>query len=272
MTELRNGHNFIARPDGGGRYDPTPEQLQQAALRWAGKTRFGAVPPDEIDAGTDAALIAIAYLELTKPDPRAALMEPSIMLQSGRYFNFASPETFDWNIEDIAHGLAHQCRSTGQLRSFYSIAEHSLLVYWGAPAELKFEALLHDGVEFAAGDMATPLKILCPDYRAVEKRAGRALRDAFGLPAEESPGIKHLDLRALATEKRDLMPRSDINWGMLDGIEPFPLSPTGMTPPVAKRLFLAAFANCARRGWMPEVARDRFAAEITKINALVSAE
>lgn len=268
MTELRNGHNFVARPDGGGRYDSTPEQLRQAALRWAGKTRVGTVPSDQVDLGTDAALVSIAYLELTKPDPRADLMEPSIMLQSGRYFNFASPETFDWNIEDIAHGLAYQCRSTGQLRSFYSIAEHSLLVYWAAPPELKFEALLHDGAEFAYGDMATPLKILCPEYRALEKRGGRALRDAFGLPAEESPGIKQLDLRALATEKRDLMPQSDENWGMLEGIEPLPLGPSGMAPELAKRQFLKAFFNCARQGWMPEATRQRFVPDFERLSTL----
>jgi len=52
---------------------------------------------------------------------------PTIMLVSGRRFDFLNPRGSDFGIEDIAHGLAHICRYSGQCRAFYSVAEHSIL-------------------------------------------------------------------------------------------------------------------------------------------------
>src|ERR1700731_1917489 len=53
---------------------------------------------------------------------------PTIMLQSGAWFDFCAPASSDFTIEDIAHGLANICRYSGQCSNFYSVAEHSILV------------------------------------------------------------------------------------------------------------------------------------------------
>ncbi len=44
------------------------------------------------------------------------------------------------HLEDIAHGLAFQCRFNGQTSEFYSIAQHSMIVADLVPQELR---LLH---------------------------------------------------------------------------------------------------------------------------------
>src|SRR5574343_449470 len=51
------------------------------------------------------------------------------------------------DIEDIAHGLAYQCRFNGQTRAFYSVAQHSLMVMALVPPAERFAALLHDAAE-----------------------------------------------------------------------------------------------------------------------------
>src|SRR4051812_12365507 len=71
---------------------------------------------------------------------------PSIMLQSGAWFDFAAPQSSPFTIEDIAHGLANICRYSGQCSRFYSVAEHSLLVS-DVAVGFELEALMHDAAE-----------------------------------------------------------------------------------------------------------------------------
>jgi len=240
---IRNGHNFVGQPHGGGRFESTPAQLRNAALRLAMKTRMSPATSDHTDPGTDAALVATAYLDLTREDPRAQIMEPSIQTITGEYFNFLKPEEFSWDIEALAHGLAYQCRFTGHTRFFYSIALHSVLASYLVEPEFAFEALMHDSHEFAYGDMATPLKILCPDYRRLEDQGEAAMRAHYGLPAQKSPEVKRADLIMLATEKRDIMPDSDHNWGILKGVVPCNRPIGELDPEAAKRFFLNRFAE-----------------------------
>ena len=53
---------------------------------------------------------------------------PTILLHSGAYFDFATPEQCDFTVDDIAHGLSMVCRFAGQCRTFYSVAQHSYLI------------------------------------------------------------------------------------------------------------------------------------------------
>ena len=46
----------------------------------------------------------------------------------GNRFYPLEPRIDDVAIEDIAHGLAYQCRFNGQTSAFYSVAQHSLIV------------------------------------------------------------------------------------------------------------------------------------------------
>lgn len=143
-----------------------------------------------------------------------------IQLVSGNYFRFDDPDGSPFGIEDIAHALAHLCRFTGHTKTFYSVAQHCVLVSHLVPPGDALQGLLHDGAEAFLGDVASPLKALLPDYRAIERRVERAVFRRFGLP-ETLPGtVRRADQVALATERRDLMVTGsahDRHWARVAG-------------------------------------------------------
>lgn len=132
------------------------------------------------------------------------------------------------SLYEIGHSLAHINRFTGHPYRGYSVAEHSLLVAdmvvksgHGPMAELC--ALMHDAHESITGDVATPVKEVLGDawYR-FERAEQNALLGAYGLVdamAEHAKTIKHYDLTALTTERRDLLPyypRINTPWPVID--------------------------------------------------------
>ncbi|MFL6658944.1 MAG: phosphohydrolase [Massilia sp.] len=164
---------------------------------------------------------------------------------SGNRFYPLVPRIDRVSIEDIAHGLAYQCRFNGQTREFYSVAQHSLIVAGLVPPALRLEALLHDAAEAYLGDMVKPLKVLLPEFASLEDRVSTLIAKAFQLDFSNYAPIKRADLIALATEKRDLMPHSTERWAYLDGIAPLPDPIVSMSPGQAKQAFLACFAQLA---------------------------
>lgn len=111
---------------------------------------------------------------------------------SGAIINFLNIEHRSIQIEDIAQGLSNTCRFAGQIQKFYSVAEHSVLVYKYCKDKLKdlphgaflgvlMSALMHDAPEAYIGDMTTPLKILCPGFKVIEADLEKVLRETFGL-------------------------------------------------------------------------------------------
>jgi 5'-deoxynucleotidase YfbR-like HD superfamily hydrolase len=151
-------------------------------------------------------------------------------------------------IEDIAHGLAFQCRFNGQTCEFYSVAQHSLVVASLVGDELKLAALLHDAAEAYLGDMVKPLKLLLPAFAAIEDRVTEIIATAFKLDFGNYRPIKEADLVALATEKRDLMPHSVEEWTYIEGVEPLPGPIKPMNPFEAKAAFLNEFQRLSNIG------------------------
>lgn len=155
------------------------------------------------------------------------------------------------HLEDIAHGLAYQCRFNGQTSEFYSIAQHSLMVADIVSArhpELRLAALLHDASEAYLGDVVKPLKALLPNYKEIEKNVEEIIASTFGISDMFNPVIKQADMVALATEKRDLMPHSAEDWSYLVGFAPHEEPIVCMAPEHAKRTFLIE-VNKARRSF-----------------------
>lgn len=147
--------------------------------------------------------------------------------------------------QDIARGLGHTCRFNGQCAEFYSVAQHSILVAELVEDErLRLPALLHDAAEAYIGDIVTPIKMLLPFMFWLERRIQRQLWRHFGLEvsAADWAAIKQADLRALATEKRDLLPNeSRYRWQSLVGVLPDGPRIVPMAPAEARMAFMAAF-------------------------------
>ena len=104
-------------------------------------------------------------------------MQPVIVTRCG-YFDFTAPEGYAFEIDVIAQALSKLCRFAGHTSGFYSVAQHSVFVSMLLEAEgpeLAMMGLLHDAAEAFVGDVAAPLKMLLPEYKAVEQRVERAL-------------------------------------------------------------------------------------------------
>lgn len=168
---------------------------------------------------------------------------PTIMLASGSYFDLENPESSEFGIEDIAHALAHICRYTGHCHTFYSVAQHSVLVSRAVPQGYAFHGLMHDAAEAFIGDVAKPLKVLLPDYKVIEDRIEAALFARFGLPAKLPQCVKDADRVLLRTEQRDLTRADGHQWSWTEGMEPLAERIEPMPPAEAKRMFLARYAE-----------------------------
>lgn len=177
----------------------------------------------------------------------ALLTTPYVSTFSGQRFYPLEPRIDCVSIDDIAHGLAYQCRFNGQTREFYSVAQHSLIVSSLVPTDLRLAALLHDAAEAYLGDMVKPLKVLMPEFAVLEDKVTALIAKAFAIDFSDYGPIKRADLIALATEKRDLMPQSVERWAYLDDIRALPERIVAMHPADAKRAFLTEFARLRPR-------------------------
>lgn len=176
-----------------------------------------------------------------------------IQVAHGRSIDPLHPTAEEIFIEDIGHSLSNQCRFTGHVKKFYSVAEHSVRASLLVPAEYALEALIHDGSEAYICDIARPLK-QDPDFGGAYKRFEATLQTCinrkFGVPDEMSPEVKKADDILLATEVRDLLIWSDTDDEFEKLWSPWlPLPPTEdrilwpWEPRQAKNSFLSRFAE-----------------------------
>lgn len=166
----------------------------------------------------------------------------TIQLSTGGYIDLASPSPNDISIYDVASALSNLCRFTGHVRSFYSVAQHSVLASRTTDDPVfALQLLLHDSPEAFLGDVSTPLKAQLPDYRSIEKKMEKCCQDAFSCGPLSSPEIKQVDRRMLATEVRDLMPDKKPDWPILDDVEPYNFGIIPWAPAAARSHFMARY-------------------------------
>jgi hypothetical protein len=139
-----------------------------------------------------------------------------IITASGKWFNVLDPYPGDVDILDIAASLSKQCRFTGHVKSFYSTAQHSVLVanlleeMGYSPMVIK-QGLLHDASEAYLSDIARPVKRhpeFGPFYTKAEDNLSKAIFEHFELNWPMNEAVNLADSVLLRTEARDLMPPS----------------------------------------------------------------
>ncbi len=115
----------------------------------------------------------------------------------GAIVDLMNPKSSDILIQDIAHGLAFNCRWNGATKSYFSIAEHCCMMYDRAPFWLKKTALFHDAEEAYWGDIIKPLKNILPQEIRNKMREMRAIiYDKFSIP-DHKEDIQELDFELL---------------------------------------------------------------------------
>lgn len=179
-------------------------------------------------------------------------------------------------IADIAHQLAIINRFHGATKRPYSVAEHSLLCSEiaqrvGLSLTVQLAALLHDGHEAYTNDLSSPAKAAVNlrsassggthAWNVFETEHAKTVRAAFQLQTvfiSHRAGLRHIDLVALATERRDLTlwnAETHAGWDVLGDNEE---SPDRRIPPLDYlRLDTPEREAVTWQDWR-QVFRDRF--------------
>lgn len=104
-------------------------------------------------------------------------------------------------IEDIAGSLAKNCRWGGLIKPHFSVAQHSCLVSYLAPEELRFAALMHDAAEAYLGDVKKPVKVLLGSiYYQMEMSFMEVIGEKFQIRYSDFLRVKEFDIRAADIE------------------------------------------------------------------------
>ena len=164
-------------------------------------------------------------------------------------------------IEDIAHSLAQLCRYTGHTKSFYSVAQHSLLASQHIRPDLALLGLLHDAAEAYTQDIPRPFKmhLWFRDHEDglrmwsdIERRVECAVYEkflTFHPLFSDREAVKQVDLLLLATEARDLMSPLHPDWRYQEA-NGFPVLPDRILPlgpEAAEHLFMERFNELTGR-------------------------
>lgn len=180
-----------------------------------------------------------------------------IRTASGKTFDIANPTIDMVSIEDIAHALSRICRFGGHIREgFYSVAEHcvhcvDLANEYDESYDIQLAVLLHDATEAYLGDVIKPLKIMLPDYQAIEKRVETIIAAAFGVNFDlHHKAIKVYDHSLLVHEKNAFL--RDANTFTFEGernVAKFDrgFDPLSLKPEAARVMFLNAYHDLTKR-------------------------
>ncbi len=200
-----------------------------------------------------------------------------VRLPSRKRLDLLDPTPFDWDDADLALGLARTYRWGGH--SVWprplSVAQHSLLVLTLSrqqarhPLDVRQELreLLHDADEGLLGfDPISVIKpFLGPDFKAMTQRLQAAIFLRYGLVSwsdEEKLAHKRADRVAAASEALHVAgwTRDEIRRTLK-----IPLKPLDEDP------LLPLYGGAPWEPWAPEIAADRFLAELAALKQRATA-
>jgi hypothetical protein len=166
---------------------------------------------------------------------------------TGRAFWPLQPTMEALSVIDIAHALSNQCRYTGHVQHFYSVAQHCcLLATWvanrGGSALDCLQILMHDAPEAYLVDIARPVKQYMPEYRVWDHAINDVVREWMGwkdlpmLPIQDE-----IDSRIIVDERAQLMDKARRNdWG--HNLEPLGIRIEPWSPESSEKQFLMQYA------------------------------
>jgi len=182
--------------------------------------------------------------------------ETWIQTYTGRRFTPTKPMAGAIVLEDIAHPLSMQCRFSGHVSKFYSVAQHSVLVSYICDEKDALWGLLHDASEAYIVDIPRPIKRVLKEYVDLERVMQESVCERFGLPKGMPESVKKADDLLLMTEARDLMPPLQDGWGYND-IQPLPFKIEAVSQEDAKDRFIMRFCE------LTKISTDHFTAEFS---------
>ncbi|MCX6281501.1 MAG: phosphohydrolase [Bacteroidetes bacterium] len=159
--------------------------------------------------------------------------ENKIRTFTGKFIDPLDPDPSLINIIDIAHALAKQCRFSGHINQFYSVAEHSMFVSNLMQSDHdKLCGLLHDAAEAYLIDMPRPIKHRLANFCEIEDNLHRVIASVFRIQYPFPDTVKEADNFALRWEWVNMV-INDRN--------------TGLDHKFAKRSFLGTYELLATR-------------------------
>lgn len=125
---------------------------------------------------------------------------------TGKKYNPINPTVDMICIEDVARSLSNICRFGGHVKTFYSVAQHSVHVSHLCESKFSREGLMHDGPEGFIGDMVRPLKYTDAmiAFREVEEINERVFVEKFNLQDIMPVSVKYADNVMVVAEALEL--------------------------------------------------------------------
>lgn len=172
-------------------------------------------------------------------------MAKTVITRSGLFVDVTNPQMDTIEIEDIAHHLAMTCRWNGATPSFYSVAEHSVLIAewlmekYPEDDEAHKLAMLHDAPEFVLGDMVRPVKVLFIDrYLPMDSKIMGVISNKYlSYPTTQSiTRVFDADDRITVDERNKFWPGVGSEWTVQG--EPLGVDIKFDPPMVAKKRYL----------------------------------
>lgn len=166
---------------------------------------------------------------------------------TGVEFYPLDPRPEDIKLADIAHALSMQCRYSGHVQQFYSVAEHSVRVAELCPSQDQMWGLMHDAAEAYLVDLPRPIKRhsgIGDLYRAAESALMEVICRRFGLPILQPTSVEEADKAMLWVESQALLPPHCCwnKWQKFTTGRERPIHLT-MTPDEAEDAFLTVFGR-----------------------------
>lgn len=143
----------------------------------------------------------------------------------GHLIQVQNPKPEHIDILDIARALSYEVRYGGHVRKRLCVAEHCCHMYDliaepnqdgdrrryprdGSPwrddldhEPLYLQTLLHDATEAYLKDLPKPIKMLCPDYEALEDALWLHIANRFNIPPQLDPLVKQVDVAIREAER-----------------------------------------------------------------------